>query len=160
MRPVRTWPRRGACLIATGFGTGYVPYAPGTVGSVVGLLIFLPLRGCSGAAQGLFAILFFGVGLWASGQCAASLGRDDPSCIVVDEIHAMLWLLLCLPTFEGSAAWPWWIAALLLFRLFDIAKPPPIRHLERLPGGFGIMMDDVVAAGYALGILWVGIVWR
>jgi phosphatidylglycerophosphatase A len=125
---------------------------------VVGLLIALPLRDCSVTAQVLFVILFFGVGLWASGQCAAFLNQDDPSCIVVDEIHAMLWLLLCLPTSEGSVAWPWWIAALVLFRIFDIAKPPPIRRLEHLPGGFGIMMDDVMAAGYALAILWVGII--
>ncbi len=150
--------RCSACLIATGFGVGYVPVLPGTVGSGVGLLLFLLLRDLPGLFLIFFVVVFFMIGFWASERCEGDLNQRDPSCIVVDEIHAMLWLLLCLPPSVTSAAvsvaWRWWVAAFCLFRIFDIAKPPPIRQMEHLPGGWGIMIDDGVAAAYALAILW------
>ncbi len=145
--------RRVACLIATGFGAGYMPRLPGTVGSGIGLLLFLPLRHTPALFYGLFVVALFVLGLWAAGEHELVLNQRDPACIVIDEIHAMLWLLPVLPS-RLDTRWVGWGAAFCLFRLFDVMKPPPIRRMERLPGGWGIMLDDLVAAGYAWAILW------
>lgn len=138
------WPT----LIATGLGVGYFPLFPGTIGSLFGLLLFLFLRHLSTATFILFIFFLFGLGVYSSYLYEASFKKKDASEIVIDEIVAMLIVLFFLP-----ASLLWWTAGFILFRLFDITKPPPIRMFERLPGGWGVMVDDLIAAGYALGVL-------
>jgi len=133
----------------TGFGVGYCPIAPGTAGSILGLLIFLPLQ----AIPLIYALpclaLLFGAGVYTSGFAFAMFGKKDPSSIVIDEIVAILLTLFLIP-----ASPIWWGIGFLLFRLFDITKPMGIRKVEALPGGLGIMADDIVAALYAVLIIW------
>lgn len=132
-------------LLATGFGSGLVPWAPGTAGSLLALapvwLMFdLPLPWRVAVA---LAVVVSGV--WVCGESARRLAVHDHPAIVLDEIAAMLLLAVFL---EPSV--PWLLAALVLFRLFDIAKPWPIRAVDRsVSGGVGIMLDDVLAAAYA-----------
>lgn len=137
-------------LLAFGFGTGLLPRAPGTWASAATALAFwlLPAPGFA-LHLALVAVLFV-AGTWICGVSERRLGRADHSGIVFDEIVGMLATLLFVP------AGGWWILlAFLLFRLMDIAKPWPIREFDhRLPGGLGIMVDDVLAAVYAvLGML-------
>ena len=95
------------------------------------------------------AMIGFVVGCWAAARVAAASGHDDPGFIVIDEVAAQWLVLLAAPL-----DWRWYAAAFLLFRLFDIAKPWPIRLMERrVAGGFGIMLDDIVAALYAVVLL-------
>ena len=132
-------------ILAFGLGTGLAPYAPGTVGSLLGVLLAwltldLGLTAQIGVAVGLFA-----AGTWICGESARRLGIHDHGGIVWDEIAGMYMTLLVAP-FTLSA----WILAFLLFRAFDIVKPWPIRDLDhRLGGGLGIMLDDLAAALYA-----------
>ncbi len=129
-----------ASLVATCFGIGRIPVAPGTFGSLAGLGAFLLAGGLPPAWQlGLLGASIL-LGWWAAGRHAEAVGRPDPNEVVVDEFCGM-WLALALAT-------PGWMAiaaAFLLFRALDILKPPPIRWLERLPGGLGIMADDLGA---------------
>jgi len=129
-------------LLALGFGTGLSPIAPGTAGTLLALpiayaLTLMPLTAAIAAA----AIFVLG-GIWICGESARRLGCHDHPGIVWDEIAAFAALALVLP--PGL----WWLAAgFLLFRLFDIAKPWPIRELDhRLRGGLGIILDDLAAA--------------
>jgi len=135
-------------FFVTGFGVGYCPIAPGTAGSILGVLLFLPFQTVPlFYALPVLAILF-GMGVYTSNFSFALFGQKDPSKIVIDEIVAILLVLFLLPT---SAVL--WGLGFLLFRLFDITKPIGVREAENLPGGWGIMADDVVAAIYALFIL-------
>lgn len=129
------------------FGCGYMPRAPGTAGS----LGALPLAALA-ALGGPFAIFVAGVvvtvgGIWSSGRVARLLGKGDPQIVVIDEVAGVLLTLAVAP----ATVWGW-VAGFVLFRAFDQLKPWPIRKFERLPGGFGIMMDDVAAAA-AAGVL-------
>ncbi len=153
-------------LSVTTFGVGYLPIAPGTWGSMVGVLIYLgidwwlemmrsgpELSFFSGPAQSqVFALLavcltvFALLALWASGRAVSLLGNSDPSQAVVDEVLGQLITLTFVPFGIG---WPFVLAGFLLFRFFDIWKPYPIRQLEVLPGGLGICADDIVAGVYA-----------
>ncbi len=135
-------------LIATGMGVGFFPLFPGTIGSLFGLLLFLLLQHLSTVTFILFLLLFFGLGVYSSHLSESFFKKKDASEIVIDEIVAILLVLFFLP-----ASLLWWTAGFVSFRFFDILKPPPIRIFERLPGGWGVMMDDIIAAGYALGIL-------
>ena len=132
-------------LLATGFGIGLMPRAPGTAGSLLALapawLMFeLPLPWRVAVALAVVVL-----GVWVCGESARRLAVHDHPAIVLDEIAAML--LLCVLIEPGV---PWLLAALVLFRLFDIGKPWPIRAVDRkVPGGLGIMLDDVLAAAYA-----------
>ena len=132
-------------LFATGLGIGLVPRAPGTAGSLLALapvwLMFeLPLSWRVAVALAVVVL-----GVWVCGESARRLAVHDHPAIVLDEIAAML--LLCLLLEPGV---PWLLAALVLFRLFDIAKPWPIRAVDRkVSGGLGIMLDDVLAAIFA-----------
>ena len=141
--------KRWACILATGFGCGYVPVAPGTVGSLVGVLIYLLLASLSTFAVNiLFAGCLFIVGVYVSGMAEKVFRVTDARAIVIDEISGMLLTLLLLP---GQVYLP---AAFILFRGLDILKPFPIRVVERkMSGGLAIMLDDVVAAGYTILIL-------
>jgi phosphatidylglycerophosphatase A len=139
--------RKLSRVIALGFGAGLAPLAPGTIGTLWAWAAWLVLRHWLDVTA-LLAITAAGfvVGVWACDRCARALGVPDHGSIVWDEVIAF-WLILCLVP-EGF--WPQ-LAAFALFRLFDIAKPPPIRHFDAtLHNGFGIMFDDLVAAFYTL----------
>lgn len=140
--------KKWASWIATGMGVGYLPLMPGTAGSLVGFFLFRLLRDLAPVGEGLVLLCLFGVGVYSATLSESFFKMKDSSHIVIDEIWAMLLVLFLLPPSPG-----WWIAGFLLFRLFDITKPPPIRRLEYLPGGWGVMMDDLVAAGYTVGLL-------
>ena len=132
-------------FIATGGYAGYAPVAPGTVGSVLGLLLLGGVRYSAvpflelGVLAGVIV-----VGTWASGVGEGHAGREDPGCVVIDEVAGMLLTMI-----GTSLTWPTAIVGFLAFRVFDIMKPFPARSAERLPGGTGIMADDLVAAVYA-----------
>jgi len=141
--------------VATGMGLGLVSPAPGTVGGLWGL----PLAWAIGQLPSLeargIAILLVGlVGVAICWRAARALGGGkDPQVIVLDEIAALPIVYLGVGQMNPST----WLIGWMLFRVFDITKPPPARQVERLPGGWGIMADDFVAAGFAWAVLyWVG----
>ena len=132
-------------ILAFGFGTGLSPFAPGTVGSILGVVLAWLTLDLGLVPQIGIAAAVFVVGIWICGESARRLGIHDHGGIVWDEIAGMYVTLLVAP-FTLSA----WILGFLLFRAFDIVKPWPIRDLDhRLGGGLGIMLDDLVAALYA-----------
>ena len=135
-----------AHAIALGFGAGLSPYAPGTVGT----LVAWPLGWYAPPVLLVAAIApLFLLGIWACSLTGRDLGVADHRAMVWDEIVAFLLVLAFVPR---TLAWQ--LAAFVLFRFFDIAKPPPIRALERrYHGGFGVMVDDLLAAGYTLLVL-------
>ena len=144
----------GATLVATWFGCGYFPKAPGTAGSLAALAIAMLLHFAVGADRGTFAILsavLFFPGVWAAGATAKRCQLTDPGIVVVDEVVGQ-WVALL-----GVTGWNWrsWVGCFVQFRLFDIWKPPPVRQLERLPGGWGIMADDVMAGVYGALVIFV-----
>ncbi|MHB1942153.1 MAG: phosphatidylglycerophosphatase A family protein [Acidiferrobacteraceae bacterium] len=136
-------------LIATGLGTGLAPWAPGTFGTLAGLPLAFALGRLSVAEHALAVLIFFAIGLPVCGGVARELGQHDPQSIVWDEIVGVQIALFGSPL----ALWPFFFG-FALFRLFDILKPFPLRRLERLPGGLGIMADDVGAGIYTALILW------
>jgi phosphatidylglycerophosphatase A len=145
----------GAKLVATGLGSGYSPVAPGTAGSLVGLLLFLPLAGRAFWIQLAAVVAVTILGVLAGGRLATTLGAKDPGVVVVDEVAGQWITFLALPMTPVTA-----VAGFLLFRVMDILKPWPARALERLPGGLGIMADDVAAGIYAHLLLRLGLaVW-
>ena len=144
-------------MIATSFGAGFLPVAPGTWGALVAIIIWLPLYiwcpGIPALVATLVLTLFFTVaGTWASSVSERYWGKD-PVAACVDETVGQLISLL--PLCGGPHEAPWWliIVSLALFRFFDIFKPLGIRSMERFPGGFGMMADDILAALYAVIVL-------
>lgn len=136
-------------LLATGLGSGLAPRAPGTVGSAVALVLFVPLSMSGWLAYGVIVALAFAFGIYLCGRVAARLAVKDPAVIVLDEFVGV-WITL----FLVPAGWVWPLVGFLLFRFFDILKPGPIRWCdEQLEGGWGIMMDDVLAGLSALVVL-------
>jgi len=141
-----------AHFIALGFGSGLAPKAPGTFGTLVGLVLFLVLEQFIAPWHvAVLAIPLFFVGIWASAVTGRDLGVADHGAIVIDEIVAFLPLAV----FANKS--PLMLAlAFGLFRLFDIWKPFPIRQVERrVKGGFGVMIDDILAALYACAVIWL-----
>ena len=143
-----------ANIISTWFGCGKSPVAPGTVGSAAAIAIALLIERYAGWQPYWFAVLAVAVslpGIWAAGETARQLKREDPGCVVVDEVVGQ-WLALA-----GVRALNWksYLGAFLLFRLFDIWKPAPARQVESLPGGLGIVADDLVAGLYAALVLFL-----
>jgi len=153
-----------ATIVACGLGSGFSPVAPGTAGSAVALLLAWLLACLLHASHG--PSLAAAVGLLASGLAIAALGipaatrvaramaAKDPGCIVIDEFAGQFLASCPVPLFRfetGSARAAAWIVSFLLFRLFDIWKPGPIRRLQDLPGGWGIVIDDVLAGLLAAG---------
>lgn len=131
-------------IIATGFGTGFSPVAPGTAGSLLMLILVCLLSPFSPVLFiGILVLLFF-LGVYTGGKLEAELG-EDPSRVVIDEIVGMGISLLFVPV-----SWKLFLLAFVLFRLFDIVKPEPVRSAEKFDGGWGIMLDDVIAGVYAL----------
>ena len=138
-------------LIATGLYSGYLPKAPGTWGSLVGLLLFLLLQKLSLPLYLTVLAGLFIVGTFAAGETEKILDSRDPGIVVIDEIVGMLISLIAIP-----AKPLYLLLGFILFRLFDIVKPFPIRLIDqRFHGGLGIMLDDVVAGIYALAALHV-----
>jgi phosphatidylglycerophosphatase A len=145
-----------AHLIAFGFGTGLVPKAPGTVGTLLGLPLFWLVTAVAPDLPNQLILLLasFLFGVWACGRTGRALGVSDHGGMVWDEIVAYALVLLFTP-----AGWAWTTLAFLLFRFFDIIKPWPIRLADRrLKNGFGVMFDDLLAAGYALALI-QGLLW-
>ena len=126
--------------------------------AVVAGLAQLPLRGSASIAVLAAATLtLFAAGVWAAGKAESFFGRTDPGQVVIDEVVGQMLTFLLIP----RAAWMWLVGGFLLFRGFDIVKPFPARQAERIPRGWGIMIDDVVAGLYGLAVLKViGMVHR
>ena len=139
-----------AHFIALGFGAGLSPFAPGTMGTLAAIPLWWLLQDI-GEPLLLFGILalMYALGVWACGVTGRNLGVSDHGAMCWDEVVAFLLILAFVPDD------PWWqAAAFFLFRAFDVVKPPPIRQLEmRFKGGFGVMFDDILAAGYTLLVL-------
>ena len=135
-----------AHFFAFGFGAGLMPRAPGTWGTLVALPVFAFARMGGTFSVLVVAAIFFVIGIWASSVTGRALGVADHGGIVIDEIAAFLLVLALTP--EAIA---WWLAAFVLFRIFDIFKPWPIRWADRnIKGGFGVMFDDLLAAVFAI----------
>jgi phosphatidylglycerophosphatase A len=134
-----------AVAIATFGYVGFFPIAPGTTGSLAALALFALVRwvGNPSAELVTIAVVFVG-GVWAAGGAERALGRKDPGPVVIDEVLGMLVTLALVPVSLAGVA-----VGFLLFRVFDVVKPYPAGRLERLHGGFGVMMDDAAAGLYA-----------
>ncbi|MEQ1885982.1 MAG: phosphatidylglycerophosphatase A [Bryobacteraceae bacterium] len=138
--------------LATWFGCGYVPKGPGTAGSIGAVIVGVLLAHYVGAEPMTFfwlAALFLRPAVWAADKLAEESGNTDPQIVVIDEVIG-LWVTVIGAT---SLNWKSWLLALLLFRIFDIWKPFPVRRLEKLHGGLGIVMDDVMAGVYGALVL-------
>ena len=142
--------RRFIFLLATGFGVGYSPIAPGTLGTLLAIPIYYFLSEMSFPLYELTLITFFFLSSWISERAEKYLGRRDDPRIVIDEMMGffitMLWVTKA-PFFI--------LVGFILFRFFDILKPFPIRRFEKVRGGFGVVLDDVMAGIYANIILHV-----
>ena len=138
---------RLALVIATALGAGYSPIAPGTAGSAVAVLIlWLVPFSRLGLVVFFLAVTFFGT--WAAQVVEAAAARKDPGTIVIDEVAGMTLSVLLLPLTIPVLA-----AAFVLFRIFDVVKPFPANRAQALPGGVGVMIDDLIAGAYALVVL-------
>ncbi len=142
--PVFLW-RDPLCVIALGFGAGALPKAPGTWGTLAAVPFFLALQLLPLAAYAAAVAVLFGAGVWWCGRAARLMGVHDHPAIVWDEMVGF-WVTMVV----APAGWLWLAAGFVLFRLFDIWKPWPIRWLDRqVVGGLGIMVDDLLAGLYA-----------
>jgi phosphatidylglycerophosphatase A len=129
--------------IATVFGVGYAPVAPGTFGSAAGLLLWWLLPSTI-TAQAVAIVALFVLGSWSGNVAEHYYGRTDPGQVVIDEVMGVLITL-----FMNPVGWRGAIGAFFLFRIFDVIKPYPANRLEQLHGGVGVMADDGMAAIYA-----------
>ena len=148
-------------IISTGFGSGYFPKAPGTAGAVLATIIWFGLAFVLSSnflliATAFLIILFTVLGVWSSGVVEAYWG-EDPSKVVVDEMVGV-WIPLLAVSNENKYYIYYALAALILFRFFDILKPLGIRKMDKIKGGWGIMLDDILAGLYSLLILCV-LIW-
>jgi phosphatidylglycerophosphatase A len=147
-----------ATLLSTFFGVGFIRPAPGTVASAVALpLAWLILRFLGAEALAVASLLLFALGVWSTDIYAKRIGREDPSECVIDEVAGQFLACAAVPlTLAGFAV------AFILFRIFDITKLWPVSAGERLPGGWGIMTDDMIAGALAAaivaGLRWQGVV--
>ena len=164
---------RISLAIATAFGLGYLPKAPGTFGSLGGVALtalfwfrFLPSKSFDiyvhdvyfvvpppGAMAILFVLLISGMGVVVATRAARYLGKKDPQVVVIDEVSGQL--ITYLGIGSAMANWKYLLLGFILFRVFDIWKPFPARQAESLPGGLGIMADDWIAGIYAALGLWI-----
>lgn len=146
--------KRLALTLSTFFGCGYFPFGPGTVGSLAGLAIAVVFHTVCGMERlGILsaALLLLLPAIWSATETERILQKHDPGIVVVDEVLGQ-WVAL-----TGATVWNWktYLAAFVLFRLFDIWKPQPVRAAEALPGGTGIVTDDLIAGLYAALILYM-----
>ena len=138
--------------VATAGGSGFFPVAPGTVGSAVGLILFYGVHQLPILYQ-VAAVVFVSLaGVAAGTRVARESGIEDPGIVVIDEVAGMWVSLLFLPLTPVTA-----VAGFVLFRVLDVVKPAPARQLEHLPGGWGIMCDDLMAGIYANVLLRIGL---
>lgn len=147
--------KRLALLIATAGYTGHFPFAPGTVGSAVGLLVFYLVRLTGSTLVEALAIAgTFAAGAWAAGVAEEHYGRRDPGAVVIDEVLGMLVTLAFVPV-----SWTGALVGFFAFRVMDVVKPWPARSMEDLPGGLGVMADDAMAAVYAYLVVRIASWW-
>lgn len=139
---------RSAWLLGTWFGCGLSPKAPGTVGTLGALPLYFALIGQGRVAVAIAAVVLFVIGTWAAGIVARESDCEDPQRVVIDEVVGVLMPLAVAPRTAVGV-----IASVVLFRVFDIAKPWPLRSLERAHGGLGVMLDDVGAGLYAAAVV-------
>lgn len=145
----RTLCRDPLHLLALGLGTGLAPRAPGTAGTLVGVGLYLALPPMPLWAYAVVVVACFAAGVWLCERTARALGVHDHPAIVWDEVVGYLITMAGAP-----AGWPWVVAGFALFRLFDVVKPWPVSLADRhVHGGFGIMLDDVLAGLYGLAAL-------
>jgi phosphatidylglycerophosphatase A len=142
--PASVW-QRPSHFIAFGFGSGAAPFAPGTFGTLVGLPCYYFMHTLTPGIYATLLIVAFVAGVWLCDRVSRDIGVHDHGGIVWDEIVGYL-----VTMFWAPFGWQWMLIGFLLFRLFDIWKPFPIRFLDKhVTGGFGIMIDDVLAGVYA-----------
>jgi phosphatidylglycerophosphatase A len=130
-----------AWTVATWFGCGFVPKAPGTAGALGAIPLYLLAARGGRPWVALAAVVVTLVGVWASSVVARQLDSKDPQIVVVDEVAGLLVTMLPM----ARVTWPAVVVGFVLFRLFDMTKPWPVRRIERLPGGWGIVLDDIAA---------------
>ncbi len=138
--------RQPAGWIASGFGTGFAPYASGTVGTLAALLPWLAWRQLPLWQYAVVVVVAFALGVWAAQRVIDTIEIQDPSVVVWDEFVG-LWIALA----AAPAGWMWMLGGFALFRFFDIVKPWPVSWADnQVEGGFGAMLDDALAGLYAL----------
>ncbi len=139
-------------MLGFGFGSGLAPKAPGTFGTLLGLLLFVPLLLWQESLAWSLFIVSLVFGSYICGQSAEMMQVHDHGGIVWDEFVGIWLVLLLLP----EQTWVYWLAAFVSFRFFDVLKPWPINLADqKIPGGFGIMIDDIMAGIYALIVIWL-----
>lgn len=143
----RTPARGPSTLLATWFGVGLVPIAPGTFGSLAALPLGLVIVGLFGwVGLAVASVVLYLIGILVVGRYMARTGRSDPKEVVIDEVAGQL-----LPLLAAPVEFLPWLTAFVLFRIFDILKPWPCSYFDRKHhGGFGVMTDDIAAGAYAL----------
>ena len=147
--------RKTIMFFATGGFIGDIPFAPGTFGSIIGLFFCFYLSKTDWIIESVCLVLFTLFAIWMAHEAEKQLGKTDPGCVVIDEIAGMIVTLAFLPFTVVSAA-----AGFFIFRFFDILKPFPIRQMEKkIPGGAGIVLDDILAGIYSHIVLRVIFIW-
>lgn len=155
--------RPAAVWIATCAGTGFLPLVPGTFGSLLGVGLVVAIahlpspQPWKSLVLALAALALGAIGIGVATETEKFFGRKDPGQVVIDEVVGQMLTFLIHP----DAGWKWLLAGFLLFRAFDVIKPFPARRIERAPGGWGIMLDDVIAGAYGLAALTIlGMMFR
>jgi phosphatidylglycerophosphatase A len=148
---------RGLALaVATGAGAGFSPVAPGTAGAALGALLFWPLAALPLPLYAATALGTIGLAVWAADQAERHWGGKDDGRIVIDEVAGQLVTLLPLLPLGRAHSLAWVVTGFVAFRVFDVWKPGPARWLEEnLPGGAGVVMDDVMAGIFSALALWM-----
>ena len=131
-------------FIAQGAYAGRSPVAPGTAGTLAGVLLYLLMNGLFPGIYLIVCLFLFVLGTWVAGRAEKALGRTDHPSIVIDEIAGYMVSMFMVPP-----AWGFLVAGFFLFRMFDIVKPYPLKRLQDLHGGLGVMLDDIGAGVYA-----------
>jgi phosphatidylglycerophosphatase A len=142
-RRMNTLTRTITLFISQGAFSGRFPVAPGTAGTLAGVLLYWCMKGLPPVWYGVLLLLIVLIGTWSAGRAEVLLGRKDSPSIVIDEIAGYLVAMFLVPTGSWYAA-----AGFLLFRAFDIIKPYPLKTFEKAPGGVGVMLDDIGAGIY------------
>lgn len=143
--------KKPAVLLACGLGSGLMPKAPGTFGTLAAIPLYLVMQPLGLLNYLLLTAAFFVLGIWLCHQAIKVFERDDPSEVVWDEVVGFLITMIAAP-----AGWQWLLLGFVLFRIFDIWKPWPVSLADqKLHGGLGIMLDDVIAGVYAMLILFI-----
>jgi len=138
-------------FIAQGAYAGRFPIAPGTAGTLAGVLLYLWMKGLSPGLYLVVCLFLLVLGTWVAGRAEKALGRTDHPSIVIDEIAGFTVSMFMVPP-----AWGFLVAGFFLFRMFDIVKPYPLKRLQDLHGGLGVMLDDIGAGIYTNIVLQVG----